>query len=192
MIFSVPNLELYLKKKYSNVINFEHTYLLTETMMDFLLQKHGFVILEKKLFENHSIFYATEKGIPSSVITIPDRYMEYKKLYKDMITYYKNEAAKFNDLMKDVEGPVYLFGAHIFSQFLIYWGLGSRDKKIDCIIDNSELKQGKRLYGSELFVKSPNIIKNQRKACVILKAGQYQDEIREQLIRLNSKIMIFE
>ena len=60
MIFSVPDLYKYLDEKYVNTINFEHTYLLTEHVMDYLLGELGFLIKEKKKFKGHSIFYCAE------------------------------------------------------------------------------------------------------------------------------------
>jgi hypothetical protein len=189
-IFSIPNLEWYLRERYSNAINFEHTYFLTESMMDFLLQKNGFVVLEKRHFKNHSIFYATEKTCIKSVPLFPDKYAEYSQLYIDMLSYYRNEVERLNKLMKMNNGIFYLFGAHIFSQFLIYLGLDGSN--INCILDNSELKQGKRLYGTNLFVKSPNILKEQNNARVILKAGQYQKEVRNQLSAINQGVIILE
>ena len=45
------------------------------------------------------------------------------------------------------------FGAHIFSQYLIMLGLST--KNIKYILDNNKDKQNKRLYGTDLIVKSP-------------------------------------
>lgn len=52
MIFSIPNLKKYLENKWINYLSFEHTILLTESVMDYLLNKNQFKIIEK-------IFYRT-------------------------------------------------------------------------------------------------------------------------------------
>ena len=62
MIFSVPNLEVMLKKKFTNCINFEHTIFLNEPLINFFLNAYNFKILEKNFFKNdHSIFYSCIK-----------------------------------------------------------------------------------------------------------------------------------
>ena len=49
----------------------------------------------------------------------------------------------YNDKLARIESPIYLFGAHVFSQFLIQMGLNTT--KIVNILDNDKNKQGKRL-----------------------------------------------
>ena len=57
----MPNMKVMIKKGYANAMNFEHPYFLEEEMIDFLLKKNGFQILEKKKYLNNSIFYKTKK-----------------------------------------------------------------------------------------------------------------------------------
>lgn len=189
-IFSVPNLYRYLKNKYSNTINFEHTFLLTETFTDYLLAKSGFEILEKSYFGEHSIFYATRKVDQLTTVAVPDCYDENKYLFLDMVRHYDAEVVRLNRLMEQFSGPVYLFGGHIFSQFLICRGLNQQ--RIAAIIDNSTLKQGQRLYGTRLSITTPTAVVGDTPAAVILKAGQYQQEVREQLQSLDPGVVIWE
>jgi hypothetical protein len=84
---------------------------------------------------------------------------------------------------------VYLFGAHIFSQYLLAFNLDQN--KIEGILDNSSLKIGKRLYGTNLTVFEPKIIANENVG-VILKVGTYRNEIIEQLKKINPNVTIFE
>ena len=72
----------------------------------------------------------------------------------------------------------FLFGAHIFSQYLLSFGLDQ--SKIHGILDNSTLKIGKRLYGTNLTVFNPKVIANEDVG-VILKVGSYRNEIIDQL-----------
>lgn len=105
-----------------------------------------------------------------------------------MIDFYRKEVVTLNEKMESFNGKVYLFGGHIFSQFLIYIGL--REDKIEAIIDNSNEKKGKRLYGTGLYVFNPSVIENESQVLVIVKAGQYQNEIEEQLLQLNNSVII--
>jgi SAM-dependent methyltransferase len=189
-IFSIPNLYRYLKNKFSNSINFEHTFFLTGVFADYLLAKSGFEIIEKSFFGEHSIFYATRKSVQTMVPVVPDCYEENKKLFLDMVEYYDAEVARFNSLMDRFDGAVYLFGGHIFSQFLVYRGLNQ--ERIAGIIDNSELKQGRRLYGTGLSISAPGVVAAASPVAVILKAGQYQAEVRDQLLSFNPAVIIWE
>ena len=75
---------------------------------------------------------------------------------------------------------LYLFGAHIFSQCLISFGLNVN--RIQCIIDNDFNKQNKRLYGTDLKVFSPKILSKDNDPVVILKAGVYDQEIKKDIL----------
>ncbi|MCW1376584.1 class I SAM-dependent methyltransferase, partial [Campylobacter jejuni] len=48
MIFSLPNMEKWLENKFTNCLNFEHTIFLSENILEFLLQKHKFKIIQKQ------------------------------------------------------------------------------------------------------------------------------------------------
>jgi hypothetical protein len=63
--------------------------------------------------------------------------------------------------------PIYLFGAHVFAQYLIAFGL--KTDKIICLLDNDKNKQKKRLYGTNLIVNSPEILCNISNPIILLK-----------------------
>lgn len=189
-IFSLPNLYELLVNKYTNCINFEHTIFLTEYFTDYLLKKNGFKIIKKKYFLNHSIFYATEKLEKSQDTEYVSKYKKYKKMFINFIDYHQNLIKDFNRKIDNFDGEIYLFGAHVFSLYLLAFGL--KKEKITAILDNSELKHKKRLYGTSFHVYFPEIIRNKKNAAVILKAAGYQQEIKKQLISLNKNIIILE
>ncbi len=189
-IFSIPNLYKWLEYKYTNCLNFEHTIFLTEHFIDYLLQKHGFKILKKEYYLDHSIFYATEKTERNKSITYTSKYKEYKKLYNDFIQYHEKLIKSLNKKISKLDCDIYLFGAHVFSQVLLEFGL--EGKKIKGILDNSTIKQNKRLYGTSFSIYSPNIIKGNKPITVIVKAAAYQDEIKKQLLTYNKKVIILE
>jgi hypothetical protein len=189
MIFSIPNLYRYLENKFSNAINFEHTYFLTEEVADFFLGQLGYEIEDKEYFLEHSIFYSAVKKENMNPPVYPaDLYFKYKNLYFAMIDHYLEESKKKQSLIEQNQGTVYLFGAHIFSQFLLYMGID--EKNISGILDNSPDKKGKRLYGTGLKVFSPSIISDMEDVMVIVKAGQYQEEVEAQLLDLNENVKI--
>jgi SAM-dependent methyltransferase len=175
-VFGYPNLEYMFVNKFANAINFEHSFLLTDYFLDFLLKDVGFEIDVKEMFENHSIFYSVRKvNRIHSQIPLNNKYGHYKKHFNDFIDYYRNLVSELNMKISKSKDPVFLFGGHVFSQYLLAFGLNQ--EKIVAVLDNSSLKQGKRLYGTSLRVESPKILKSYISPAVILKAGLYNDEI---------------
>ncbi|HAS85079.1 MAG TPA: methyltransferase [Candidatus Yonathbacteria bacterium] len=181
-IFTFPNLLPMLKLNWTNCLNFEHTVFLTEYFTEYLLEKNGFIVLEKQYYgDPHSIFYATEKAdVSSDLVSIENKYNEYKKVFMGYINYHLEMIAVLNSLIEKSDHPVYLFGAHIFSQTLIQFGL--KTDKIIAILDNSPIKHGKRLYGTSFVIESPKVLKNKGPVTVILKAGGYDEEIKKDIL----------
>lgn len=189
-IFTFPNMVQQLSKKYTNCLNFEHTAFLAEPFVDYILEKSGFKIIKKHYFQDHSIFYSTEKGQTNASFSISNKYSEYKKLFTEYIDYHVKLICEINTQINNFDGDVYLFGAHIFSQYLLKFGLNQR--KMCGVLDNSESKMAKRLYGTNLIVLNPEIIRGKNNVAVILKIGAYRDEVFRQLKDINPNVTIFE
>lgn len=190
MIFSIPNLQEMIKRKYTNALNFEHTLYLDEVILDFLCKLFSFKIIKKQYFKkDHSIFFALKKTSNTKFTKIKNNYKKNKKLFQD---YFKNYDILTKKINKGVRlhknRNVFLFGAHVFSQYLI--SLGLNQNKILYILDNDKMKQNQRLYGTKLSVKSPEILKNYNSPLVVLKAGVYNDEIRKQIYKINKSTKI--
>ena len=187
MIFAYPNLEYWFKNKFTNAINFEHTMLMTDYYVDYFLKKTGFNILEKIEYKNHSHFYTVEKTNIKEEIVLDNRYEHYKEIFNEYIVYHKNLVDQINKQIEETDSKIFLFGGHIFSQYLIAFGLNI--SRITNILDNSSLKQEKRLYGSNLIIKSPKILSEYNNPVVILKAGLYNDEIKADILtNINSNV----
>lgn len=181
-IFTFPNLLPMLKLNWTNCLNFEHTVFLTEEITEYILKKNGFVILEKQYYGSpHSIFYATEKVETSlDVGPMDNKYEEYKKVFMNYVNFHLDMIKELNENIEASDSPVYLFGAHIFSQTLIQFGL--KTDKLVSILDNSQIKQGKRLYGTRFMIESPKVLKGRGKVNLILKAGGYNEEIKKDVL----------
>ena len=89
------------------------------------------------------------------------------------------------------DGPVYLFGAHVFSQFLV--GCGFPAERATAVLDNDPAKQGLRLYGTPLTVQPPAVIAERPRpgVAVIVRATHYTAEITEQLRTLAPDVEIW-
>jgi hypothetical protein len=193
MYISFPNIEQLIIKEGSNSLNFEHTYLITLENLKFLSEKCGFEVEKVLKFEDHSIFVKLGRVSPKSE-NAKELRSKSEKISLDFIEMW----AKLNNFAKQVNGyisgrpevPTFLFGAHIFSQILIHLGL--RADEFLGILDNSSGKIGKRLYGTRLKVYSPSAIGNYNEVRVVLRAAQYQEEVKAQLLDINPKVIILE
>lgn len=191
MIFSVPNLEEQLRRKYTNALNFEHTYFITEPYINWLLHNNQFEIIEQQYFlEEHSIFYCCRKNLSLKKLPLPKNLYGYnKKLFQDYIRYYQDLVFQLNYQIEGCQEHIFLFGAHIFSQYLIAFGLHT--EKIEWVLDNDDKKQGKRLYGTKLMVASPKVLHGLINPRVILKCGSYNDEIKTDILDNINNTTIF-
>ena len=139
--------------------------------------------------EDHSIFYATKKIYACKKKIFNNNYKKNKEIYKKYIDFHKELVTNINKKINETQTEIYLFGAHVFSQFLLNFGL--KENKIKCILDNDEKKQDKRLYGTNLKVYSPKILKSVRNATVILRSGVYNNEIKNDIINNINKNVVF-
>lgn len=193
LIFSIPNMQVMLERKYTNCINLEHTIFLTEPYVDYLLARYGFRFVRKEYFmDDHSIFYAAVKDSSVTPRTLQkDLYEKNKKLYLDYVNYHNNLILELNKKISLTKQDIYLFGAHVFAQYLIAFGLDT--SRIVSLLDNDPKKQGKRLYGTALKVNSPSILKDKTHSVVILKAGVYNNEIKSEILnKINRNVEFWE
>lgn len=190
LIFAYPNLKKWLENKYTNAINYEHCMFLTDYFVDVLIQKHWFEIIDKTFYKDHSIFYTCKKSTKRDDISFENKYTEYKKIFDEYIWYYDNLIQWLQEKITNFKWEIYIFWGHIFSQHLIVCGLP--ENRIQAVLDNSPLKNKRRLYGTNLIVEYPWIIEWKKEVAVILKAWIYQEEIKKQLKELNSDVLILE
>ena len=81
-----------------------------------------------------------------------------------------------------VDTRFYIFGACYNTQYLLALGLDS--SKILGILDNCKEKQCKYLYGYDIKIYDPSVIKHTN-CSIILKSGYYSNEILKQILSIN-------
>lgn len=190
LIFSVPNMRAMLERKFTNCLNFEHTILLTEDYIEYLLNSNGFEIVKTQYFrDDHSIFYAAIRTNYSSTCNLPDfLYGQNKALYQNYLNFHVDMVSKINyQIENTIDRSVFLFGAHVQSQYLIAFGFDL--SKVVGILDNDTNKHGKRLYGTDKIVLNPSVLASCNEPIVVIRAGTFADEIIEQLKTINNSIV---
>ncbi|MDA8862995.1 class I SAM-dependent methyltransferase [Pontimonas sp.] len=193
LVFSLPNMAEMMLRKYTNCVNFEHSILLTEPYIEFLLASRGFELVEKQYFrDDHSIFYSAIRR--PSVVEVPleeNLYSRYKDMYLGYVAYHEALVEDLNERIDASDLPTFIFGAHVFTQYLIAFGL----QTASCIgvLDNNPSKAGRRLYGTDLKVYLPSVLRGYGAVNVVLKAGVYNQEIKEHILQnVNSDCVFLE
>jgi len=191
LVFSIPNMKGMLERKYLNFMNFEHTFYLGDEHAEFLLAKYKFRIVDKTYYtEDHSIFYSVIKDTTVTPIQMPVGIYETNKiLFSEYIDHYTALVDKLNQQISISNSPVYQFGAHVFSQYLINFGLDIT--KIVSLLDNDVSKQGKRLYGTTLYAESPKVLRGIKNPIVLLQAGPFSNEIKKDILENINSTTIF-
>ncbi len=188
LFISWPQQENWIKKSIPGTINFEHTYFINLKNLIILLNSIGFKLIKLKKFNNHSFFLYLLKDKTFS----QKKYINYRKEnhlnFRDYYKSYEN-MYKFINIKKFVSKEVYLMPASIYSQYIFYYL--NRYIKFIGIIDNSESKQGKILFGTNLKIFNKNKILN-KKITIILSGGFHTEEIKRDLIDINSDIEIID
>jgi hypothetical protein len=171
----------------NNILHFEHTYFINELVIENLANKCGFIVEESKNYTNHSIFYKLKK---TTTKTNENLILNIKTTFENSFKKHNDKILFINELIEEYKkenNKIYLFGAHVTSQYYLNNGLSNI---IDGLLDNSTSKQGYKLYGSDLIVSSPSIIKGGKCVVICSHAGVYFNEIVEQLISINKNVII--
>ena len=183
VIVSWPNMAEMSKNLDLNILMFEHLNFLPHSELVAIFSSKGFQLLDTEYFGGHSIFVCFEKTsnlgheFESTVNS-----SEFQAICGRYEVHTRSLSQKLNSFFEDSSGTNFLFGAHIFSQFLISAGLN--ESRIDLILDNNPDKWGKRLYGTSLNIIPPSEIKSKFLVKVGLAMGSYEREVGEQLTEL--------
>jgi len=188
MYFGVPNMEYIAEQNLSLFLGifFEHTIFLNKDNIICLLIQNGFEIKNIIDYQTHSVLFHVKKVkqiIKPELKIITNYYDNFINFMKEFTSYVNN----YNTIIRKTNKPVYIFGASYNTQLLLTMDINKN--KIIGILDNCQNKHNKYLYGCDLKIYSPEIIKN-NECIVIVKAGYYSNEIKEQLKRINENIEI--
>lgn len=180
---SIPNMRHWLSKGFLNTLNFEHTFYIDDYVLEYILKQYNFQIEEKEV-DNHSIFV---KAVKYDNEFKSDNYdFSYiQPLFDEYVKGLKDDVSNINLLLNG--DKFYLFGAHIFAQYLI--SMGINEDQIINILDNDPNKQEKRMYGTSLTVKPPECLRGLQQPKVLLRSGSYDEEIKAGILKINDSVI---
>jgi len=179
MMFAAPLIDKMLEDKFTNAFNFEHTYLLSRSMVDNIMKHSQLQIIDEKRFSRHAVFFVARKNALMDNTPV-HQYENDINVFTEFVSYHHKEVERIKSLLNTERERTFIFGAHIFTQYLLEFGLA--EESFLNILDNDPQKIGKRLYGTNLEVCSPKILKELESPLVVLKAAQYTEEIKSDIL----------
>ena len=185
MIMSVPNIKEQLKAAHMNALNFEHTYYIDDEYLYMMLSRSSFGLKKVHQYSNYNNFYICTPLAETELCTIAHTNpKEAKKIFTHFTDVIREDVKNLNKRISN--NPYYSFGAHIFNQYMICSGLN--EKNLIAVLDNDPAKIGKKLAGTNIPVISPSELRNTSSPKVILRAAQFNSEIRKQLQNINHTV----
>lgn len=188
MVFSYPNITNGIADCNNNALNFEHTYQLDLNYLQRLLNSNNInFALNKYVAYNRYNDFVSFKRSNKIVQDTTNRLSDNINLWNTYIKQNKLIASYLCNRFHYCQN-IFLFGCHVFSQYMLEFGL--KELEITGILDNDPDKQGKCLYGTNLIVSSPEVLKSLVSPIVIVRAGIYQQEICDQIKNINRSCVI--
>lgn len=190
MIFSLPDMKRLLETNTTSILNFEHTFLLTDEYIRYLLGKEGFEICEVRRFgDGHSIVYDVNYTARKEKGSVINLYVRNKEILQKYFQNQKRMVEAWNKQIEEDHKKIFLFGAHISSQYYVSYGLNI--SQIEAILDNDPYKIGKYVSGIDKEVISPKELSKYREPKVIIPPSPYASEIKEEILRINENTVFY-
>lgn len=188
---SIPNMEYISEHELMppSGLHFEHTFFVEAMNAVYLFQTNGFEVNKVLNFTDHSIFIEATRTDRDLIVSIPElKKVNLKniKRFKNVIKVYDEIISTIKEIINLYRHEVYLYGSHFPAQYLIFNGIGTENIK-GCL-DQSKTKIGKTLYGTDLKVFSPEILRGKDNVIVVCHMGPYTDEIKKTILEINDKV----
>jgi hypothetical protein len=180
---SIPNMEYSIETKNIYILHNEHTFLCTDYFIEYLFKINGYNCLKKQNFLNHSIFYMFSRtNSKENVKLIPQIEISDK-----LINILNELDSRF--LSIDLDSECYIAPAGHYGQKIYYYLHEKYNKYILGFLDNDVSKIGNRMYGSDKYIYSPEILTKYKDIKIIIYAGPYLNEIKKQYLQINPNII---
>jgi hypothetical protein len=183
IFLSIPNMEISLENSSISFIHIEHTFYLTIEMILYMFSKYGYTCKVMKPFKNHSFFF---HFIFNDVCNPHELNREKATLYKRQFTnYFERKKEFFENIL--IESDFYIVPSGHFGQS-IYNNLKRFKDRMLGFLDNDLSKIGKRMYGTHLLNYPMSHIQKHKEITIVIHAGPYLSEIKNQLLDYNPLI----
>ncbi len=176
-----PDLENFVREGSYLVLNPEHTFYIENRFLEELFLKYGFKLNKTYNHMKFAIFFEFERI--STDINYDITPINYSS-EKDIELFFNNLQNRVKDINNTLstlpkDTKKYIWPCSMHTTYLLTFGLST--SLLDGVLDNSEYKIGKYLYGQALKCFSFNEIINQTGTiAIVLNGGVYNQEIQVQ------------
>jgi hypothetical protein len=179
---AVPNFDKLLSTSSLEILNSQHIYFCGKEHMDYLFSKYGYKSQVSYIYD-HNIKSIMVKYILSD--SLPLQIPSINKLQVDNI--YINKVNR----LKNIKLPsnTYIMPSGLYGQYLYYFLTENEKSKVVGFLDNNEARSGKRLFGTDKLVYTPQTF-DLSTINILLCDCPYIDEIKEGLLKLNKDVSI--
>ena len=186
VFISIPNMNSLLKTNNIAILHVEHTFYIDENDIKSMFSKGGFVCSAQQYFKNHSVFFHFKRQsqcVPFTYINT-DRLIQQQNICKNIDTFFSSVK---------IENRCFIAPAGHYGQ-KIYYSLQHYSDYIIGFLDNDLCKIGKRVYGTPKFVFNPSELTKykEQQITIILFAGPYKNEIKNQYNQIHTNINYIE
>jgi hypothetical protein len=185
---ALPHFERWLDDLNLNVFTQEHPIYPFKDDILAVFAEFGFKLIRVEEHQDHSLFFCFEKSADKTSITHRKPHSKVAQVIK--FTDYINDLKEDLSILKKNNGSIVVFGANSSAQILISM-LRSLSIEVTAVVDNSLMKQGLKLFGTDLVIKSPKIIKTLTPDdTVLVFVGVFDQEIITQIQEINPSVSI--
>ncbi|MCB1784297.1 MAG: methyltransferase domain-containing protein [Alphaproteobacteria bacterium] len=190
IIISVPNFEIWIGRKYWNAITPEHINYPFKSHFETLANQIGMEVTFT-YFEEHSLISKFTKN--RAQLASESKSEDFLTPWVSAITTSIQKAE--NDLKESLSEKaadcVAIAGASHIAQYPCLMS-EKLAQNVTSVIDNSKIKHGKRLYGTNLTVSSFESLGEYQSPIAILFNSPYREEMKKQINTINPNARIIE
>lgn len=186
LYMATPNIEKSFENLHLNAFTTDHLNYYTPYTIGRLSEKYGLHLADYYQYKDHGMYLKFKKSDNLSLLSLN------KVDLKEKFYAYEEKIGKFiKKIEEEVGQSFYLFGASAFSITFVRHLPSKMINNIKYVLDNEKTKTDRRLSGTSLVVKTPDIINKDIKPVVIIYMGAYATEIIQQLRLINSNVVIY-
>jgi hypothetical protein len=180
-----PVLETWVQKGLAGALNFEHGVYLTVPCLLALFAEYGWnVVAQQAWAQNDTLFLAFARGKGGASAVRGDGMTAVPDYFESI----RSQAIYFEQILKAWPGDAFLMPASIYAQALLAAGLS--EHRFTALLDNAPVKQGRRLFGTDLQVREVSVLRSADRPIVVLKGGAHDAEISKELRAVRSDVHI--
>lgn len=189
-VMAIPLFESWIKKLNLNSFTAEHFIYPFEDDLIAFFNNMGFEKVASEAYLDHS-FYICFRKLDSNQKPILSK---SKSVYMDNFSKNLNNLKNFMMNITTKHKKIVLWGANSSSQLIL--SVMSKINNVECslvVVDNSKLKIGGYLFGTDIKIESPNVIASlSQKDAVVIMLGTFDDEVKRQCTLINPNVKIYD